>query len=119
MRSVLARVLLIVASTLLPAAALAQASIAGSARDSSGALLPGVAVEASSPALIEKVRTAVTDDHGIFRIVSLPPGIYSVTFSLTGFSQVKRDGIELTGSFTAQIDVAMAVGGVSETVTVA
>ena len=68
--------------------------------------------------LIEKVRTAVTDDRGLFRIVSLPPGTYSVTFSLPGFNQVRRDGIELSGSFTAQIDAALTVGGVSETVTV-
>ena len=69
-------------STLLPALAFAQASIAGSARDTSGAALPGVTVEASSPALIEKVRTAVTDDRGLFRIVNLPPGVYSVAFAL-------------------------------------
>ena len=66
-----------------------------------------MSVEASSPALIEKVRTAVTDDRGLFRIVSLPPGTYSVTFSLPGFNQVRRDGIELSGSFTAQIDTAL------------
>jgi hypothetical protein len=102
----------------LPASAFAQASIAGSAKDASGAFLPGVSVEASSPALIEKVRTAVTDDRGLFRIVSLPPGTYTVTFSLSGFNQVKREGIELSGSFTAQIDVSLTVGGVSETVTV-
>ena len=118
MRTFLRSILLVALSTVLPAAAFAQASIAGSARDSSGAVLPGVSVEASSPALIEKVRTAVTDDRGLFRIVSLPPGTYSVIFSLPGFNQVKRDGIELSGSFTAQIDAALAVGGVSETVTV-
>ena len=119
MRTFLRGVLPIAVLTLLPAAAFAQATIAGSARDSSGAVLPGVSVEASSPVLIEKVRTAVTDDRGLFRIVSLPPGAYSVTFSLPGFRQVKRDEIELSGSFVAQIDVALAVGGVSETVTVA
>ena len=119
MRRFFRAVLLMAVSTLVPASAFAQASIAGSARDSSGAVMPGVSVEASSPALIEKVRTAVTDDRGLFRIVSLPPGTYSVTFALPGFNQVKRDGIELSGSFTAQIDVALTVGGVSETVTVA
>ena len=118
MRTFLWGLLLIAVSTLLPASALAQASIAGSTRDTSGAALPGVTVEASSPALIEKVRTAVTDERGLFRIVSLPPGTYSVTFALPGFNQVKRDGIELTGSFTAQIDAGMAVGGVTETITV-
>ena len=118
MRSFLSGLILIAVLTLLPASAFAQASIAGSAKDTSGAALPGVTVEASSPALIEKVRTAVTDDRGLFRIVNLPPGTYSVTFALPGFNQVKRDGIELTGSFTAQIDAEMAVGGVTETITV-
>jgi hypothetical protein len=119
MRTFLLGVLLVAVSILLPAAASAQASIAGTARDTSGAVLPGVSVEASSPALIEKVRTSVTDDRGLFRILSLPPGTYTVTFSLTGFNQVKREGIELSGAFIAQIDVAMTVGGVAETVTVA
>src|SRR5262249_49240796 len=118
MRNVFRGVLL-VALTLLPALAFAQASIAGSAKDASGATLPGVTVEASSPALIEKVRSAVTDDRGLFRIVGLPPGTYVVTFSLPGFNQFKREGIELTGSFTAQIDAEMGVGGVTETITVA
>jgi hypothetical protein len=118
MRTFLWGGILIAASALLPASAFAQASIAGSARDSSGAVLPGVSVEVSSPALIEKVRTAVTDDRGLFRIVSLPPGTYSVTFALAGFNQIRRDGIELSGAFTAQIDVALSVGGVSETVMV-
>src|SRR5262245_46885164 len=118
MRRFLGGVFLVAVSFLLPATAFAQATIAGSTRDTSGAVMPGVSVEASSPALIEKVRTAVTDDRGLFRIVSLPPGTYSVTFSLPGFNQVKRDGIELSGAFTAQIDVAMQVGGVSETVIV-
>ena len=98
--------------------ALAQASIAGTAKDASGAALPGVTVEAASPVLIEKVRTAVTDDRGLFRIVSLPPGTYSVTFALPGFNQFKRDGVELSGSFVAQIDAEMTVGGVAETITV-
>src|SRR6186997_2691249 len=118
MRTFFRAVLLVAVSTLLPAAAFAQASIAGSAKDASGATLPGVTVEASSPVLIEKVRTAVTDDRGLFRIVSLPPGTYTVTFQLPGFNQVRREGIELTGSFTATIDAEMAVGGVTETITV-
>ena len=118
MRSVLRAVLLIAVTILLPAAAFAQASIAGSAKDASGAALPGVTVEAASPALIEKVRTSVTDERGLFRIVGLPPGTYSVTFALPGFNQVKREGIELSGSFTAQIDGELTVGGVTETITV-
>jgi hypothetical protein len=103
---------------LIPSSAFAQASIAGTARDSSGAALPGVTVEASSPVLIEKVRTAVSDDRGLYRIVNLPPGTYVVTFALPGFTQVKREGIELTGSFNAQIDAELSVGGVTETITV-
>ncbi len=103
---------------LFPVSAFAQASIAGAGRDTSGAALPGVTVEATGPALIEKVRTAVTDDRGLFRIVNLPPGTYVVTFALPGFNQVRRDGIELSGSFTAQIDADLAVGGLTETVTV-
>ena len=79
--------LLSVSSLLLPSLALAQASIAGTVRDASGASLPGVTVEAASPVLIEKVRTAVTDDRGLFRIVSLPPGTYTVTFTLPGFNR--------------------------------
>ena len=86
--------------------------------DASGAVLPGVTVEASSPVLIEKVRTTVSDDRGLYRIVNLPPGTYVVTFTLQGFNVVKRDGIELTGSFTAQIDADLAVGGLTETITV-
>ena len=84
----------------------------------SGAALPGVTVEATSPALIEKVRTAVSDERGLFRIVNLPPGTYSVTFALPGFNQVKRDGIELSGSFNATVDADLSVGGVTETLTV-
>src|SRR4029453_1565578 len=117
MRKCLWGMLLVAVVTLLPSSAFAQASIAGSTRDSSGAALPGVTVEASSPALIEKVRTTVSDASGLYRIVNLPPGTYSVTFSLPGFNQVKRDGIELTGSFTAQFDGELAVGGVTETLT--
>jgi hypothetical protein len=104
---------------LVPAAAFAQqASIAGAVKDASGAAMPGVTVEASSPALIEKIRTTVTDERGLYRIVSLPPGTYTVTFALQGFNQVKRDGIELSGSFVAQIDADMKVGGLTETITV-
>ena len=103
---------------LVPAAAFAQASITGVVKDASGAVLPGVTVEASSPALIEKTRSAVTDGSGQYRIVDLRAGIYSVTFTLTGFSSVKRDGIELTGSFTAAINADMKVGAIEETITV-
>ena len=93
-------------------------SIAGVVRDASGAVLPGVTVEASSPALIEKVRTVVSDGQGQYKIVDLRPGAYVVTFTLPGFSTVKRDGIQLTSGFTATVNADMPVGAVEETVTV-
>ncbi len=95
-----------------------QATLTGTAKDTSGAVLPGVTVEASSPVLIEKTRSAVTDGSGQYRIVDLRPGTYTVTFTLTGFSSVKREGIELTGSFVATINADMKVGAVEETITV-
>ncbi len=103
---------------ILPSLASAQATIAGTARDTSGAVMPGVTVEAASPALIEKVRSVVTDSTGQYQIVDLRPGTYSVTFTLPGFSTVKREGIELTGTFTATINADMKPGGLEETVTV-
>lgn len=103
---------------LLPATAFAQASLTGTVRDASGAVLPGVTVEAASPVLIEKVRSAVTDGSGQYRIVDLRPGTYSLTFMLPGFSAVKRDGLELTGSITLTIPAEMRVGGLEETITV-
>jgi hypothetical protein len=109
---------LVLCLVLLPAIAFAQASIAGAVRDTSGAVLPGVTVEASSPALLEKVRTAVTDGSGQYRITELRPGAYTVTFTLPGFNVVKREGIQLTGSFTATVDAEMRVGAVEETITV-
>jgi hypothetical protein len=105
-------------SVAAPTAALAQASIAGAARDTSGAVLPGVTVEASSPALIEKARQVVTDGAGQYRIVDLRPGTYTVTFMLQGFAVVKREGIDLAGSFTATVNAELKVGTLSETVTV-
>ena len=101
-----------------PALAHAQASITGIVKDSSGAVLPGVIVEAASPALIEKVRSAVTDGSGQYRIVDLRPGTYSVTFTLTGFNTVKREGIELTGTFTSTVNADLRVGSLEETITV-
>src|SRR5262245_2961793 len=103
---------------LAPSVVYAQASIAGAVRDTSGAVLPGVTVEAASPALIEKVRSVVTDGSGQYRIVDLRPGSYSVTFTLPGFTTVRREGIELTGSFNATINVELRVGGLEETITV-
>ena len=88
----------VIAALWFPIGAFAQqtGAIAGGVRDSSGAVLPGVTVEASSPALIEKVRSATTDGNGAYRITDLQPGVYTTTFSLAGFSTVKREGIELT-----------------------
>src|SRR5437016_3641912 len=113
--------LIVLASiALVPPAALSQqtSSIAGIVRDASGCVLPGVTVEAASPALIEKVRLAVTDDQGRYNIVDLRPGTYSVTFTLPGFATFKRDGIELSAGFTATANADMKVGGLEETVTV-
>ncbi len=118
MRTVVRTLVLLAGVVLVPTVVAAQAVIAGSVRDPSGAVLPGVTVEATSPALIEKVRTAVTDGTGQYRIEDLRPGVYAVTFTLTGFSTFKREGVELTGSFTATIDADMRVGALEETVTV-
>src|SRR5437016_5514640 len=75
-------------------------AIAGVVKDTTGAVLPGVTVEATSPALIEKTRTAVTDAQGQYKVLDLRPGTYTVTFTLTGFNTVKREGIELSSNFT-------------------
>ena len=93
-------------------------AIAGVVRDTSGGVMPGVTVEASSPALIEKTRTAITDADGRYNVIDLRPGTYSVTFTLPGFSTVKREGVELTGGFTAAINTELKVGGLEETITV-
>src|SRR5918997_1887866 len=104
MRRLLFACFLALSCVVWPAVAAAQTStIAGTVRDASGGVLPGVTVEVSSPALIEKVRSAVTDGEGRYSIVSLRPGTYSVTFSLPGFGSVKRDGVELTSDFTATV----------------
>ena len=104
---------------LVPSASLAQqASITGLVRDTSGAVLPGVTVEASSPALIEGVRTAVTDDTGRFRIEALRPGAYVLTFTLQGFAPIRREGIEVTGTTVTTVNADLRVGELSETITV-
>src|SRR6187431_3078099 len=118
MRRIVVGFLFVVSALVIPHTALAQAVIAGSVKDTSGAVLPGVTVEASSPVLIEKVRNAVSDSNGVYRIEDLRPGTYTVTFTLPGFATYKRDGIVLTGWFTAGVDAEMRVGGVEETVTV-
>jgi hypothetical protein len=101
-----------------PSAAFAQASITGVVKDPSGGVLPGVTVEATSPELIERSRVATTDDAGRYRIVDLRAGTYAVTFTLPGFSTVKREGVSLSGTFTATIDAELTVGALQETVTV-
>jgi hypothetical protein len=104
----------------LPSVAGAQVlgTVAGNVKDASGAVLPGVTVEVSSPALIEKVRTAVTDGNGQYQIVNLPPGVYSVSFTLPGFSTVKREDLQVSVNFTSTVDAEMKVGSVEETITV-
>jgi Carboxypeptidase regulatory-like domain len=115
------RVLLALAAALvlLPALAYAQeGQIAGTARDATGAVIPGVTVEATSPALIERVRSATTDPSGQYRITNLPVGVYKVTFSLQGFTKQEFDNIELTSGFTAAVNATMSVGQLSETLVV-
>jgi len=116
----LGRIVMVSGLLLLPPAVWAQTSgaIAGIARDTSGAVLPGVTVEAASPSLIEKVRSVVTDAQGLYKIVDLRPGTYSVTFTLPGFSTFRREGVELTTNFTATVNGSLAVGALEETVTV-
>ena len=118
MRTWGASMLVFLGLVIIPTAARAQASITGVVRDASGAVLPGVVVEAASPALIEKVRTAVSDATGQYRIVDLRPGTYSVTFTLTGFNTFRRDDIELIGTFAATINADLRVGQLEETITV-
>jgi hypothetical protein len=102
---------------LLPTLAFAQA-ITGVVKDSSGAVLPGATVEATSPVLIEKVRTATSDGTGQYRLENLAPGVYSITYTLPGFVTLERKGIEVTTGFTVSVNVDLRVGGVSETITV-
>jgi len=119
MRTFASRVVGVVWLTLWPIVASAQtSSIAGIVRDASGGVLPGVTVEAASPALIEKVRTVTSDGTGQFKIINLRPGTYTVTFTLTGFTTVRREGIELTSDFTASVNADLRVGAVAETITV-
>src|SRR6266852_7119975 len=103
-RPLVALVMGLAVLVLLPAVASAQSAIAGTVTDSSGAVLPGVMVEASSPALIEQVRSAVTDGQGRYTIVQLRPGTYKLTFSLVGFTTVVREGVELPSDFTMMIN---------------
>ena len=117
-RVVLCTALLWAAVFLLPRTSHAQVAIAGVVKDTTGAVMPGVTVEASSPALIEKTRSVVTDTAGQYKIVDLSPGTYDVSFTLPGFKTVRRTGIVLEGSFTAQVSPELQVGAVEEAVTV-
>ena len=116
---VLTRIALVIACLVAGhGAALAQGTVAGVVRDASGAVLPGVTVEAASPALIEKVRTAVSDGTGRYRIEDLRPGEYTLTFTLAGFATVRREALQVSGSAVIAVDAEMRVGGVQETITV-
>jgi len=113
--------MVMVLGTLIPGTVLAQGAnsgIAGVVKDTSGAVLPGVTVEAASPALIEKVRSVTTGEDGSYRMLDLRPGTYTVTFSLPGFRSIRREGIELPPAFTTTVSIEMEVGAVAETVTV-
>jgi hypothetical protein len=119
MRSLTVRCIAFLTLVLVPAFASAQTStISGTVRDASGGVLPGVTVEASSPALIEQSRTTVTSGSGTYSIVALRPGTYTVKFELPGFSTVIREGVVLTSDFTATINVELKVGTLEETLTV-
>src|SRR5262245_23500862 len=109
---------LFVAALFVPSIAHAQATLAGVVKDSSGAVLPGVTVETASPVLIEKARTATTDSTGQYQIVDLRPGEYSLTFSLSGFRTVKREGVNVSGAGTITINADLSVGGLTETLTI-
>jgi hypothetical protein len=115
LRACLVAVLLL---AVLPGVAHAQSAIVGVAKDASGAVLPGVSVEASSDVLIEKSREVITDGQGAYRIVDLRPGTYVVTFTLVGFQTFRRENVELPAEFTATINADMKVGAIEESVTV-
>src|SRR6266850_2018729 len=117
-RVVLCMTVVAAAVLLMPRVSSAQAAIAGVVKDGSGAVMPGVLVEASSPALIEKTRSVVTDSAGQYKIVDLSPGAYEVTFTLAGFKTMRRGNIILEGNFTPTVNAELQVGSVEETLTV-
>src|SRR5215207_9823691 len=110
--------LLLVSVVLVPAMAQAQSVFTGTVKDTSGAVMPGVTVEAASPVLIEKVKSAITDENGLYRIVDLRPGTYTLTFTLPGFNTITRTEVELQSNFTSTINVELSVGTLQESVTV-
>src|SRR5438270_385623 len=118
-RHALRRTALVVTLLLVPIAARAQSSFTGVVKDTSGAVLPGVTVEAASPVLIEKTRSVVTDGGGGYRIVDLRPGVYTLSFTLTGFSTTRRENLELPANFTMTVNSELRIGALEETLTVA
>src|SRR5687767_8269673 len=118
MRGIMRGLFAAAAVTLLPSLALAQGTLTGTVRHASGAVLPGVTLEAASPALTEKARTVVTDGQGQYRIIELNPGVYSLTVSLAGFGTVKRDGLQIGGTQVLTIPIELKVGDLQETITV-
>src|SRR5262245_32514082 len=118
MRTLSSLFLLGVLITAVPARTFAQSTITGVVADASNAVLPGVTVEASSPVLLEQTPPGLTAGTGQYRLVDLPAGTYTVTCTLAGFSTVKREGIRLTGSFTASVNTQLSLGALEETVTV-
>ena len=110
--------LMLAVLVLVPALARAQSVFTGTVKDTSGAVMPGVTVEAASPVLIEKVKSTITDENGQYRIVDLRPGTYTITFTLPGFNTQTRDAVELQSNFVATIDVQLGVGTLQESVTV-
>lgn len=117
-RRIASRLLVCAGILLLSSAAYAQSAIVGVVKDTSGAAMPGVTVEASSDVLIEKVKSAITDGDGAYRIADLRPGTYAVTFTLTGFKTFRRDGLVLPSEFTATLNAELGVGSLEETITV-
>src|SRR4029453_13202125 len=116
-RRILAAVAVLTVVLALPSAARAQSAIAGVVKDTSGAVLPGVTVEASSEVLIEKVRSVTTDGQGQYKIVDLRPGVYVVTFAIAGFQTFRREALELPASSTATVTADMKVGAIEGRVT--
>src|SRR6185436_11882393 len=114
MRTIARCFLLLGLVAVAPRVAEAQATLAGEVKDTTGALLPGVGVEAASPALTEKIRTTVTDGNGRYRLESLPPGRYTLSFTLSGFAPVKREDLMVSGAGVVTVDVALTVGGLAQ-----
>ncbi|HEV3141861.1 MAG TPA: carboxypeptidase-like regulatory domain-containing protein, partial [Vicinamibacterales bacterium] len=118
-RSVGAFVAALASVVLFPAVARAQSAFAGVVKDATGAVMPGVTVEAASPVLIEQSKSVVSDASGAYKIIDLRPGTYTLTFTLAGFAAVKKEGIELPSNFTSTINAELRIGAIEETITVA